>query len=107
MTGVRGELLWAIDHSGPLRAIIVCSYTVPEIASALPRKNGARVTRVPQTPRNPSLGWRDAWEQKVLLAGARLSARPRHRPDVGHGVRRGELQEAAVGPPPQGLRPFR
>lgn len=67
VTSVRGELLKAIEASGPLRAIVVCKYTVPEIASAVSRKYGARVTRVSLTPRNPSLGWGDAWEQKVLL----------------------------------------
>lgn len=67
VTGVRSELLKAIDASGPLRAIVVCKYTVPEIASAVSRKYGARVTRVTLTPRNPSLGWGDAWEQKVLM----------------------------------------
>ena len=41
--------------------------TVPEIASAVSRKYGARVTRVSLTPRNPALGWGDAWEQQVLM----------------------------------------
>lgn len=68
VTSVRGELVKAIEASGPLRAIIVCKYTVPEIASAISRKYGARVTRVSLTPRNPSLGWGDAWEQKVLMS---------------------------------------
>jgi hypothetical protein len=68
VTGVRGELLKAIEASGPLRAIVVCKYTVPEIASAISRKYGARVTRVTLTPRNPALGWGDAWEQRVLMA---------------------------------------
>lgn len=67
VTGVRSELLKAIEASGPLRAIVVCKYTVPEIASAVSRKYGARVTRVSLTPRNPSLGWGDAWEQSVLM----------------------------------------
>ena len=67
VASVRGELLKAIDASGPLRAIVVCKYTVPEIASAISRRYGARVTRVSLTPRNPSLGWGDAWEQKVLM----------------------------------------
>jgi len=65
---VRGELVKAIEASGPLRAIVVCKYTVPEIASAVSRKYGARVTRVTLTPRNPVLGWGDAWEQKVLMS---------------------------------------
>ena len=67
VVSVRSELLKAIEASGPLRAIVVCKYTVPEIASAVSRKYGARVTRVSLTPRNPSLGWGDAWEQKVLM----------------------------------------
>jgi hypothetical protein len=68
VTSVRSELLKAIEASGPLRAIVVCKYTVPEIASSVSRKYGARVTRVSLTPRNPSLGWGDAWEQKTLMA---------------------------------------
>ncbi len=68
VTSVRSELIKAVEASGPLRAIVVCKYTVPEIASAVSRKYGARVTRVSLTPRNPSLGWGDAWEQKVLMS---------------------------------------
>jgi Protein of unknown function (DUF3365) len=68
VTNVRSELLKAIEASGPLRAIVVCKYTVPEIASAVSRKYGARVTRVSLTPRNPALGWGDVWEQKTLMA---------------------------------------
>ncbi len=68
LTSVRSELLKAVEASGPLRAIVVCKYTVPEIASAVSRKYGARVTRVSLTPRNPSLGWGDVWEQKALMA---------------------------------------
>ena len=68
VTSVRSELLKAIDASGPLRAIVVCKYTVPEISSSISRRYGARVTRVSLSPRNPALGWGDAWEQKVLMA---------------------------------------
>ncbi len=67
VTSVRSELLKAIEASGPLRAIVVCKYSVPEIASAVSRRYGARVTRVSLAPRNPALGWGDAWEQKVLI----------------------------------------
>ena len=67
LASVGSELIKAIESSGPLRAIVVCKYTVPEIASAVSRKYGARVTRVSLTPRNPSVGWADAWEQKVLM----------------------------------------
>lgn len=65
---VRGELVRALEASGPLRAIVVCKYTVPEISSALSRKYGARLTRVSLRPRNPALGGADAWEQAALLA---------------------------------------
>ena len=68
VTSVRSELLKAIDASGPLRAIVVCKYTVPEISSSISRRYGARVTRVSLSPRNPAMGWGDAWEQKVLMA---------------------------------------
>jgi Protein of unknown function (DUF3365) len=68
VSGVASELVKAIEASGPLRAIVVCKYTVPEIASAISRKHGARVTRVSLTPRNPSLAWPDVWEQKTLLS---------------------------------------
>jgi hypothetical protein len=68
VSGVAGELVKAIEASGPLRAIVVCKYTVPEIASAVSRKYGARVTRVSLTPRNPSLAWPDPWEQKTLMS---------------------------------------
>lgn len=67
VVSVRSELLKAIEASGPLRAIVVCKYTVPEIASAMSRKYGARITRVSLLPRNPALGWGDAWEQKVMM----------------------------------------
>lgn len=67
VAGVRGELLKAIEASGPLRAMVVCKYTVPEVSSAISRKYGARITRVSLTPRNPALGWGDAWEQRVLM----------------------------------------
>jgi hypothetical protein len=64
---IRGELTKELELSGPMRALIVCKYTVPEISSALSRKTGWRVTRVALRPRNPALGSADAWEQKALL----------------------------------------
>jgi Protein of unknown function (DUF3365) len=64
---IRGELTKELELSGPMRALIVCKYTVPEISSALSRKTGWRVTRVALRPRNPALGAADAWEQKILL----------------------------------------
>lgn len=72
---IRGELVRAIETSGPLRAIVVCKYTVPEISASVSRKYGARVTRVSLRPRNPALGWADVWEQKALLAFEQRVAR--------------------------------
>lgn len=72
---IRGELTKELEFSGPLRAVIVCKYTVPEISSSLSRKTGWRVTRVALKPRNPALGAADAWEQKVLLDFERRAER--------------------------------
>jgi hypothetical protein len=64
---VRGELVKELERTGPLRAITVCKYSVPEITSSMSRQTGMRVTRVSLRPRNKALGDPDAWEQKVLL----------------------------------------
>ena len=65
---VRGELVKAIETSGPLRAVVVCKYTVPEITSSVSRKTGWKVSRVSLRPRNPALGGPDIWEQAVLAS---------------------------------------
>lgn len=64
---IRGELVKEMENSGPLRAIIVCKYTAPEITSGVSRRTGWRVSRVSLKPRNPALGTPDAWEQRVLM----------------------------------------
>lgn len=64
---VRGELVKELERTGPVRAITVCKYSVPELSSNISRQTGWRVTRVALRPRNPALGHPDAWEQKVLL----------------------------------------
>lgn len=64
---IRAELTRELEYSGPLRAVIVCKYTVPELSSNASRKSGWRVSRVSLRPRNPALGGADAWEQKTLL----------------------------------------
>lgn len=71
---VRGELTRELELSGPLKAVLVCKYTVPEITSAISRRTGWRVTRVSLHPRNPGLATADAWEQKVLLDFERRAA---------------------------------
>lgn len=67
VTQVRGELVREMERTGPIRSIIVCKYSAPEIASSLSRAAGMRVTRVSLRPRNRALGEADAWEQRILL----------------------------------------
>jgi hypothetical protein len=64
---IRGALTKELEYSGPMRALIVCKYTVPELSSMVSRKTGWKVTRVSLKPRNPALGSADSWEQRVLL----------------------------------------
>ncbi|WP_265943506.1 Tll0287-like domain-containing protein [Dechloromonas sp. A34] len=71
---VRGELVKELERTGPIRAIVVCKYSVPEITSNISRQTGMRVTRVALRPWNRALGDPDPWEQKVLLDfGKRLA----------------------------------
>jgi hypothetical protein len=63
---VGNEIAKAMEASGPLRAIIVSKYSMPEISSSLSRKTGWKVSLVALKPRNPALGTADAWERKVL-----------------------------------------
>jgi len=72
---VRGELVKALESSGPLRAIVACKYGVPEMSSFMSRKTGWRVSRVSLKPRNPALGAPDAWEQRVLVSFEQRQAR--------------------------------
>jgi hypothetical protein len=72
---IRGELLRAMETSGPLRAMIVCKYSVPEITSNMSRSTGWKVTRVALKPRNPALASADAWEQRGLLSFEQRAAR--------------------------------
>lgn len=64
---IRGELVTELERTGPLRAIVVCKYSAPEVTSRLSRLHGVRLTRVSLRPRNRSIGDADAWEQQVLL----------------------------------------
>ncbi|MBK8324908.1 MAG: DUF3365 domain-containing protein [Betaproteobacteria bacterium] len=82
---IRGELTKELEFSGPMRGVIVCKYTVPEISSAMSRKTGWRVTRVALRPRNPALGSADAWEQKVLLDFERRAERGEKPDGLEHG----------------------
>lgn len=71
---IGSEMRKEVELSGPMRAVIVCKFTAPEVTSNLSRINGMRISRVSLRPRNPSLGYPDAWEQKVLLDFERRAA---------------------------------
>lgn len=72
---IGSEMRKEVETTGPMRAVMVCKYTAPEVASALSRQNGMRVTRVSLKTRNPALGYPDVWEQNVLLDFERRAAR--------------------------------
>lgn len=67
LTQTRGELVRELERTGPIRAITVCKYSVPELTSAISRQSGLRVTRIALRPRNRALAEPDVWEQKNLL----------------------------------------
>ncbi len=64
---IKGELVQALETSGPLKGIVVCKYSVPELTSAMSRRTGWKVSRVSLRTRNAALGVPDAWEQAALL----------------------------------------
>jgi hypothetical protein len=67
MTQVRTEMLREMERTGPIRSIVVCKYSAPEMTSGVSRQTGMRVTRVSLRPRNRALGEPDVWEQQILL----------------------------------------
>ena len=67
LTQIRGEVIKELERSGPLRAMVVCKYSAPEITSTISRQTGMRVTRVALRVRNRALGEADPWEQQALL----------------------------------------
>lgn len=74
-TALRTQLIKEMQASGPLRSLIVCKYTCPELLSGPSRRTGWRISAVSLKPRNPALGAPDAWEQKVLIDFERRVAR--------------------------------
>jgi hypothetical protein len=64
---VHADIGKAMEGGGPLRAIVVTRYSIPELSSSLSRKTGARVALVSRKPRNPALAMPDAWENEVLV----------------------------------------
>jgi len=77
---IRGELVRSFEGSGPLRAIITCKYSVPELTSNVSRTTGWKVSRVALKPRNPALGSADVWEQRALLNFEQAQARGDREP---------------------------
>lgn len=75
LTQVRSELTKELERTGPIRAITVCKYSVPELSSNISRQTGWRVTRVALRARNGALGQPDAWEQKALLDFEKMVAK--------------------------------
>jgi hypothetical protein len=72
---LRTQLIREMQLSGPVRSLLVCKYTCPEILSSQSRKTGWRVAAVSLKPRNSALGMADAWEQKVLADFGRRAAK--------------------------------
>lgn len=71
---LREQLLREMQASGPLRSLIVCKFTCPEIVFRQARRTGWRIATVSLKPRNPALGSPDAWEQRALITlGAQLA----------------------------------
>jgi hypothetical protein len=71
---LRTQLIREMQVSGPLRSLVVCRYTCPEILFGPSRRTGWRIAAVSLKPRNSALGSPDEWEQKVLLAFERRAA---------------------------------
>ena len=64
----RAQLIKEMELSGPMRALLVCRYSCPEIVSAQARKTGWGVSMVSLKPRNAAVAMPDMWEQQVMLA---------------------------------------
>ena len=89
----RAQLASELAISGPLRALMVCRYSCPEMVSALSRKSGWGVAMVSLKPRDPATGMADAWEQRTLLDFERR---------IAGGERGDRLEFAEVVTEPQG-----
>lgn len=72
---LRTQLIREMQLSGPVRSLLVCKYTCPEITSSQSRKTGWKVAAVSLKPRNSALGMADAWEQTVLADFGRRAAK--------------------------------
>jgi hypothetical protein len=61
-----GALKKELADKGPAGAVSVCKELAPNISAALSNQHGAKISRVSLKPRNPVLGFADAWEQDAL-----------------------------------------
>ena len=94
---LRDQLVKEMQLSGPLRSMVVCRYTCPEILSRPSRKTGWRISAVSLKPRNSALGTPDEWEQRVLIDFERRVAK-------GESAEGLEVAEIAVQPQGRFLR---
>ncbi len=90
---LKTQLIREMQLSGPLRSLLVCKYSCPEILSSQSRKTGWRVAAVSLKPRNSALGTADPWEQTVLADFERRAAK---------GEKAGALEFAEMVNEPQG-----
>jgi hypothetical protein len=65
---LRDQLLDEMEKSGPVRSLVVCKYTCPELILGPSRRTGWKISAVSLKARNSAMGTPDEWEQKVLLA---------------------------------------
>jgi hypothetical protein len=93
LTRILAEVTKEMEISGPLRSLVVCKYSAPELTSAISRRNGARITRVSLRPRNPATGMADVWEQRLLLEFETRVARG----ERGDGLEYGEFVSEPAG----------
>jgi hypothetical protein len=89
----RAQLMRELQASGPVRALMVCRYSCPEIVSAQARKTGWSVAMVSLKPRNAALAMPDAWQQQVILGFEKRIAK---------GERAESMEHAEVVTEPQG-----
>lgn len=93
----RNQLVKEMRLSGPLRSLVVCKYTCPEISAGPSRMTGWRIRAVSLRPRNPTHGSPDEWERMVLLDFERRATK-------GESAEGLEIAEATVQPEGRFLR---
>jgi len=89
----RSQLIKEMQLSGPLRSLLVCKYSCPEITLSHSRRTGWKISMVSLKPRNSGLGMPDIWEQGVLTDFDRRTA---------NGEKADALEYAEIVTEPQG-----